>query len=967
MKKLFFFRSSNNGNNNEVPSSSLDKQVYWENPSVSGTKNEAGAKAERSFRSPRALFSKSRKQIYDSQSTGTSSSGLRKSRSLSSASFLADGLEQKNFSFTNDHSISPLSSASGVFRQRRNHSSRRRALTPERLSKARQYDVAAIQNAHGLEKAGSSGSSRTHHDSSCSSNVSSKILDRYIDGEQQQEQSTNGGSFQINHNGNGNGTGRLPPRVQYTAPTSPTNSVKDKPKSHSFREAKGARLHFSSRDWVENGFGHESPRRLARNVIERLSQTHVFPKSSSKEFDNDVPITIEDIYGGSGRRCFNSNSDGLAQKTYALDEPYETANGYVGDDFSGFEKHNYFARDNAGILNYVEDEDDIDVELRRRSKEAQERVMFLSEEVEQERFLRGSRSDASMLIRTIRDLVDDKRSLALEVSSLLHSRIADRASAKVELRQTKRDFESQIQRLEKEKNELQLALEKELDRRSADWSLKLEKYQSEEHRLRERVRELAEQNVSLQKEVYSFNERDTKSKSMITYSEQQIRDLISRVEELSRQNRDLSQNLTELQEKYSAVEEDLSCVKRNFEEKDKECKELQKSITRLLRTCSEQEKTIDGLREGFGGENGRKQPIDNFDKLVGKLQMEQMRLTGVELALRREAESFRQEVHSLRQENINLLNRLKGSGKEIDALTCKLDKEMWNRVCCLQNEGLSMLKESSRLCSKLMEFIKGKGNQLLETIQDAEGIHNGLDGQFIVESEMKIHGFKRATEDLTRSLQNMSSLLQEKSSLVASKYSSVSINPDGFARLKDQPNDQISKETVRFELRAETLLTSLLREKLYSKELEVEQLHAELATAVRGNDILRCEVQNALDNLSCVTHKLKDLGLQMLRKDENISRLQSDLQESSKELTAMKGILPKVSGERDLMWQEVKQYNEKNMLLNSEVHAMKKKIEALDEDILLKEGQITILKDALGRPFDILGSPPDSTRNFLLP
>lgn len=68
---------------------------------------------------------------------------------------------------------------------------------------------------------------------------------------------------------------------------------------------------------------------------------------------------------------------------------------------------------------------------------------------------------------------------------------------------------------------------------------------------------------------------------------------------------------------------------------------------------------------------------------------------------------------------------------------------------------------------------------------------------------------------------------------------------------------------MRYELKAEILLTSLLREKLYSKELEVEQLQAELAAAVRGNDILRCEVQNAMDNLSCVTHKLKDLELQV--------------------------------------------------------------------------------------------------------
>lgn len=59
------------------------------------------------------------------------------------------------------------------------------------------------------------------------------------------------------------------------------------------------------------------------------------------------------------------------------------------------------------------------------------------------------------------------------------------------------------------------------------------------------------------------------------------------------------------------------------------------------------------------------------------------------------------------------------------------------------------------------------------------------------------------------------------------------------------------------------MLTNLLREKLYSKELEVEQLRAELAAVVRGNDILRTEVQNTQDDLSCATHKLKDLELQV--------------------------------------------------------------------------------------------------------
>lgn len=102
----------------------------------------------------------------------------------------------------------------------------------------------------------------------------------------------------------------------------------------------------------------------------------------------------------------------------------------------------------------------------------------------------------------------------------------------------------------------------------------------------------------------------------------------------------------------------------------------------------------------------------------------------------------------------------------------------------------------------------------------------------------------------------------------------------------------------------------------------------------------------------------------MIKKDDSISHLRSDLQECTKELTIVKGILPKVSAERDEMWDEVKRYSEKNMLLNSEVAVLKKKVENLDEDILLKEGQIAILKDSMGKHYELLGSPLD--QEFLL-
>ncbi|TQE04912.1 hypothetical protein C1H46_009515 [Malus baccata] len=92
---------------------------------------------------------------------------------------------------------------------------------------------------------------------------------------------------------------------------------------------------------------------------------------------------------------------------------------------------------------------------------------------------------------------------------------------------------------------------------------------------------------------------------------------------------------------------------------------------------------------------------------------------------------------------------------------------MRTRVSCLQSRGLSILNESSQLCSNLLELVKGKAGQLPEAKQE-------LDGQFFVESEMKVQGINRGTESFARSLQTMSGLLHEKSSLSTPKLASKS-------------------------------------------------------------------------------------------------------------------------------------------------------------------------------------------------
>ncbi|KAI4384446.1 hypothetical protein MLD38_002603 [Melastoma candidum] len=951
MKKLFFFRSSAPSNSNNVPEPSEKK-------GSAGNSRLAGGdvdKYENNYQSPRRSFSNYRQQDSDSWSAcNQSGSALRRSRSLTSATFLGDGFEHGNPSNLNDLNRSPS-------RQSYRHPISDQKSIPERQSKGKQFEDGAPRNGRGSNKSGSAGSPKPDYDSSghssnSSSYTSNKVVDRYIDGEQHQDKGKPKRScpkiYAVKESG-------VPSsRAQYTAPSSPTDYCNSKSKSRSFRDAKGSCHNFSSGEWEKSSIGHNSPRTLAKNVMERLSQTTTFPKSSFHDFDSDIPITIQDVYCGSSDKCFDQNSDVGTPKSIPFSEPNGTTKRNHRKDISCIHKEGGLRSRKCEAFGSDDSKDDVDLALQARHKEAKARVVHFSEELLDDCLSPDFSFDVPTIMRTVRNLSEDRISLAAEVVELLQSRIKDRSSVKEELRRTKAESQLQARRLEKEKKEQQQSLEKELDRRSSDWSSKLEKIQREEQRLRERVRELAEQNVQLQREVCSINERELESRNFISCSERQITEMKVRAEQFSQKNQDLQRNLSDIKEKYQAAVETSELSRRTFLEKEKECKELHKSLARLLRTCTDQQKTIEGLRQGLDDSGRNGQSRGTGDDTMLKLRTELVRLTGVDLSLRKELEVNRQEVEALRRENISLLGRLKGNTEDYGASFFCVNKEMHARVGCLQSDALSTLNQSTDLCSKVLDFVKSRTQQHESTTREGiEAIQRSLDGQFIVEADMKLQGLKRKTESLTISFQTMSTLLQEKAKIPLLKSQQQEATQDRSPKISTRTS---SEDLWEAELKAERLMTQLLKGKLYTKELEAEQLQAELATAVRAADCIKFEVQNAMDNLSSITHKSKELELQMQKKDEKIVTLEIQLDESRRELGMMRGVLPNVSEQRDRLLED-------NMLLNLELQTLKKKVDDLDEVVHEKEGQISILRDTLrNEPFNLLDGPDLSSEQFLV-
>ena len=413
--------------------------------------------------------------------------------------------------------------------------------------------------------------------------------------------------------------------------------------------------------------------------------------------------------------CFNESltmmPNSCASNIHAPAASDLTLDRYLGNDFPG--NHDGY----------------IDSTLHMKLNQVKERITLMPE-------LTGydiSRDDFAKVLSTFSD---ERNKLASELSLQLQCRISERSLAREALKQANRDLNTRTRRLEKEKDEIQSMLEREMERRSMDWSTKLEKFQSEEQRLRERVRELAEQNVSIQRELSSLSQKKSQALDQVKNLESKLIEVSVLLDDRNNENGALKQALSHVQEELTERSSVHENMERSYKEVETEAEELKKIVTKLHMTCSDQEKTIAGLRQSYDEQTGQQ----NQD-CIEKLKMENVRLAGVEQRLRKDIESLENRVKHLKVETGSVLYH-------------GIDKELHSQMSCLKREAFSLLNEGDVLC-----------DQMIKQWDYKSITERGFDGYSIAELNMNLQSLRRAVEIFKGRVESTSWALEERSKL----------------------------------------------------------------------------------------------------------------------------------------------------------------------------------------------------------
>ncbi|KAH9540018.1 hypothetical protein CY35_15G086600 [Sphagnum magellanicum] len=146
------------------------------------------------------------------------------------------------------------------------------------------------------------------------------------------------------------------------------------------------------------------------------------------------------------------------------------------------------------------------------------------------------------------------------------------------------------------------------------------------------------------------------------------------------------------------------------------------------------------------------------------------------------------------------------------------------------------------------------------------------------------------------------------------------------------------------EMEERTSICEMLQEYVIAMQADLRQCHAQVTVLLQSHDDLKAEK----DQLQCshaeACFQISELKKQLKERVEATKLMVLDLDKSSKQVEKLQLELCRMTEERDEMQEEADSMGREALHIGLEVELLRRRLLQLEEDLLLKDGQIAILR-----------------------
>lgn len=357
--------------------------------------------------------------------------------------------------------------------------------------------------------------------------------------------------------------------------------------------------------------------------------------------------------------------------------------------------------------------------------------------------------------------------------------------------------------------------------------------------------------------------------------------------------RSCNDRVLDLEEENQSLQDEISAVESALEAKEKDIQSLESQLERSMQS-KEIAQTALALKE--------KASVNDYVTTEVK-DKEARNVSPLGTEMRQSLQAAAQQLYSMNERLEALMDKL--SERDLQLQEARADIEGKDEVVAGLEHTLSNLaKTVDSQSSRIMRLSKQKEDLTRVTMSQARQIED-LQSQIVTALDSKNKG--------------------EQELVVARK------------RLEDYEKHSESQGST----------CQLLQERVNALQADLEHCQPQITALLQQRDELASERQKLHHSLTDATLRATDLELRLADRDEIVKLQEVTLEEIKKEVDEGRKELSRVIQERDEMQKEAEAMSREALRTSVEVEVLRRRVHQLDEDVLLRDGQICILRGGL--------------------